>query len=142
MKLIGIGNEFRQDDAVGLYVVRQLRAKKLKDWKLVESSGEVTQLMDLWKKEKKVIVVDALVSGAAVGTILRFEAHRESLPAQSFRGSSHSLGLHEAIELSRAMQQLPDELIVYGIEAKTFENGKGLSPEVRLAAEKLIGELT
>jgi len=44
----------------------------------------------------------------------------------------------EAIELARALGQLPPKLVVYGIEGKDFSAGVGLSPEV----EGRIAELT
>ena len=46
-------------------------------------------------------------SGAAPGTTRRLDASRERLPAELFRGSTHALGLAEAVELARALDRLP-----------------------------------
>jgi hydrogenase maturation protease len=137
--VIGIGNEFRRDDAVGLIVVRGLRKKNLPRVTFAESSGEGAQLMELWKGAPAVILVDALSSGKKPGVIQKFEAHRRPLPAQAFRTSTHAFSLGEAIELARAMNELPLSVIVYGVEGKNFEAGMGLSPEVE-GAVKVVGE--
>jgi len=62
-----------------------------------------------------------------------------------FPGSSHSFGLHEAIELARALKRLPRRLILYGIEGKSFGLGGELSPDVKEAAprvaDRIVAEL-
>jgi hydrogenase maturation protease len=51
-----------------------------------------------------------------------------SLPASMFRGSTHAFGLNEAVELSRALKQLPSNFIIYGIEGQNFDTGSSDSP--------------
>ena len=79
-------------------------------------------------------------SGAELGTICRFDASREPLPAQQ-RGSSstHALGLAERIELARALHQLPPRVVVFAIEGQRFETGAALSDEVRAVIPKVAG---
>ena len=36
---------------------------------------------------------------------------------------------------------MPEQLTVYGVEGRWFSPGRGLSPEVRLAAGELVGTL-
>nr|BAL55541.1 hydrogenase 2 maturation protease [uncultured Acetothermia bacterium]BAL58964.1 hydrogenase 2 maturation protease [Candidatus Acetothermum autotrophicum] len=143
--IIGVGNPSRRDDAVGLVVARALRARNLKHIEIIELSGEGAALLEAWQGAERVVIVDAMQSGAAPGTILRFEAHRQRIPTKFFRYSTHNFGLAEAIELGRALGQLPQELIVYGIEGKDFSLGEGLSPEVASAIsqvlEKILAEL-
>jgi hydrogenase maturation protease len=143
--VIGVGNPYRRDDAVGLIVARTLHEKNLDGVKVLEMSGEGAALIEAWQNAERVIVIDALCSGAAPGTIFRFEAHRRSIPTRFFRYSTHNLGLAEAIELARSLGQLPRELIVYGIEGRDFTVGEGLSPEVAHGAsqvlERILSEL-
>ena len=47
--VIGVGNEFRGDDAAGLFVVRKLREKVAHEAVLVEATGEGANLMERWK---------------------------------------------------------------------------------------------
>ena len=139
--VIGIGNAYRHDDAAGLMVARRLKEQNLDSCVVYEQSGEGTALMDLWKGAEHVVVIDAVQSGAAPGTIHRFDADLNPLPASVFRDSTHSFGLMEAVELSRALKQLPSDVVIYGIEGQNFEAGTGLSPAVQAAVKDLAESL-
>jgi hydrogenase maturation protease len=139
--IIGIGNAFRGDDGVGLIVAQRLRALALPDVTVLEQSGEGTALVEAWKAAEQVIVVDALSSGSEPGTIHRFEAGQKPLPAHFSAGSTHAFGLAEAVELARQLDRLPPGLVIYGIEARDFAPGTGLSPEVETAAAALIEQI-
>jgi hydrogenase maturation protease len=132
--VLGIGNDWRSDDAAGLEVARGLRAAGMR---ALERGGEPTGLIDVWEGEEHVILVDAVSSGAAPGTIHRFDADAGPLPARLFSASTHHLGVAEAVELGRSLGRLPDKLEVIGIEGSRFGAGRGLSPKVRRAVEAL-----
>lgn len=135
--IIGVGNEYRADDGVGLLVARRLRKILSAPVTIIEQSGEGTALIEAWKDFQNVILIDAVHSGVEPGTIFRFEAHQQSIPTQFFHYSTHAFSVAEAIELARALRQLPASLIVYGIEGKNFAAGISLSPEV----DKVIPEV-
>ena len=59
------------------------------------------------------------------------DAERRALPAELFRGSTHLIGLAEAIELGRALDQLPARLLVVGIEGASFTAGAAADPPGR-----------
>lgn len=138
--LIGVGNDFRSDDAVGLLVARRFLtfSPDLPQLTVLEAIGEGTTLMELWREVETVILVDAVSSGSTPGTIHRLEAHTTPIPAEFFRYSTHSFGVAEAIEMARVLECLPLRLIVYGIEGKVFAAGVGLSPEVQEAAKAVL----
>jgi hydrogenase maturation protease len=136
--LVGIGNEFRGDDGAGLYIVRQL---KTFDWPGVsskEESGEGFRLMEVWREFNTVFIFDAVSSGAKPGTIFRFDARQNPLPKDFFCYSTHAFGVAEAVEMARALYQLPPDIFIYGIEGKNFESGGALSPEVTEAAQEVL----
>ncbi|MGA9363444.1 MAG: hydrogenase maturation protease [Bacteroidota bacterium] len=139
--VLGLGNEYRCDDAVGLEVARRLRNLSLESTIVSEESGEGANLMEAWKSASTVIVVDAVSSGSEPGMIHRFVAESQRIPSKFFHYSSHSFGLAEAIELARSLHQLPQHLVVYGIEGSKFEAGIGLSFEVERAAEKVVDRI-
>ncbi len=140
--IIGIGNPTRCDDGVGHAVARVLDAKGLPNTQVVQLSGEGTALCQAWADADQAFVVDAVMSGAPPGTVRRINVHKQVLPTRVFRGSSHVFGLAEAVELARALDQLPRRLIVYGIEGRNWSNGIGLSPEVVAAARRVAGKIT
>ena len=73
-------------------------------------------MIDAIEGREAAVLVDASSSGAAPGTIHRFDASAEPVPARSFRSSTHAFGVGEAIELARALGKLPGTVVVYGIE--------------------------
>lgn len=140
--VIGMGNEYARDDAVGLLVARALEAQVRPGVKVLEQSGEGAALLEAWKGSGLVIVIDAARSGAAPGTLHRFDAGRDPLPARSFRGSTHAFGLYEAVEVARSLSQLPRRLIVYAIEGCDFSAGIGLSPDLKRAIPAAVRAVT
>jgi hydrogenase maturation protease len=140
--VIGVGNETRGDDAVGRIVAKRLKEKLGRYATVVEELGDGTRLLDLWRGSELTVIIDAVLSGAEPGHIHRFDARESPLPAGLFHYSTHSFGVPEAIELARAMNQLPKRIIVYGIEGECFDERANLSPTVELAAQELAELLT
>ena len=139
LKVIGVGNEWRGDDAVGLLVARRLQADQLPQVEISECRDTVTALREAWKDATGVIVVDAVVSGGPPGAIYRFNAHGGGVPVQLSRSpSSHGWGVAEALALGKVFQELPLWLIIYGIEGQNFGPGQEVSQEVAAAIPELV----
>jgi hydrogenase maturation protease len=137
--VIGVGNELRGDDGAGVEVARRLRGPaRHAGIEVRELLGEPTQLLEAWEDRDAVVLVDTMRSGAPAGTIRRFDASREPLPAP-LRGSSstHAFALDQAIELGRALDRLPETVIVFAIEGRTFEAGSGLSEQLEAMTPSL-----
>jgi hydrogenase maturation protease len=136
--VIGVGNEYRGDDAVGLLVARRVQELGLENVKAIEESGEGAHLIEAWKGAETVIIVDAVSSASTPGNVHRFDATAQEIPSKFFRHSSHAFSVAEAVELARTMRQLPSHLIVIGIEGQSYEAGVGLSPVVKQAVEEVV----
>ena len=136
--IIGAGNEFRGDDGAGLVVSRRLSALGLQGVRVLEVEGDGTAVMAAWKGADAVILVDAVYSGAAPGTVHRLEAHARPVPGSFFHRSTHAINVADAVELARSLGELPPHLVVYGIEGNSFEAGIGLSPEVERAVQEVV----
>lgn len=91
--------------------------------------------MDAWEGRDFVVVVDAALSGAAVGAVHRFDAGETRIPEGFFHYSSHQFAVAEAIEMARVLGRLPRRLVVFGIEGGDFSYSRELSPEVAAAVE-------
>ncbi len=139
--MIGVGNAWRSDDAAGLAVARRLRGTLPAEVDVLEREGEPTALVDAWEGADALWLVDAVVSGAAPGTVHRLDASDRELPAELFRASTHHLGLAEALELARAIDRLPTRVVFYGIEAASVDAGDELTPEVEAAVGRVAESL-
>jgi hydrogenase maturation protease len=136
--VIGVGNPYRRDDAVGLVAARRLCEAARDEALLCEASGEGTALIEAWQGADAVILIDAVRSGVPAGTIYQVDARAETVPLAWFRHSTHAFSVAEAIELARALDRLPPRLIVFAVEGKHFDAGASLSPEVERAVKELV----
>jgi len=139
--VIGIGNPYRRDDGVGLAVLEGVRSRIGTRADTVEELGEPAALVERWSGREFVIVVDAVVSGAAPGSLVTHELGTSTLtvrPRFTPANSSHALGIAEARELGRVLDRLPQRLLFVGIEAGDTSSGEGLTPEVEAAVAPAI----
>ena len=143
--VIGVGNRMRGDDAAGVAVAERLRPRVPAGVEVVACDEEPSRLMDAWEGADTAVLVDAVTSGSPAGTLHRFEAGRRPVPAREFRSSTHAIGVADTIELARALGRLPRRVLVYGIEARSFEAGAPLTPPVETAvagaAAAVLGDL-
>ena len=137
IRIIGVGNAFRSDDRAGIAVAERVREKITGGAAIIEESGDGAALLELWKGAGTVILVDAVHSGEAPGTIHRLDAGAAEIPRSMFQYSTHGFGVAEAVQLARALNQMPGRLIVYGIEGKNFAAGTALSAEVEEASARV-----
>ncbi|MEL6148091.1 MAG: hydrogenase maturation protease [Chloroflexota bacterium] len=135
---VGVGNEFRHDDAVGLIVTRHLRALDLPNMTIIEASGEGAGLLEAWEGYRHIILIDATSSGASPGTIHRIDAHTTPIPLDLFSYSSHAFGVAQAVEMARAIGRLPAIVQVFGIEGQNFSMGCGLTDSVEMAGSDVV----
>lgn len=80
----------------------------------------------------------AVASEAAPGTIVRCDALMQAPAHQWFHCSTHTLGVVEAIDLARTLNQLPRRLLVYGVTGQHFGPGIGLSAAVEKAVPEVV----
>ncbi len=131
--VIALGSRFRGDDGVGSFV-----AGRLDGCTIVEGRDDAMAIVSAWEGAALAVVVDAAVSGASPGTIHLLDVDEKPLPTDLARCSSHGLGLAEAVELGKVLGRLPARLVIYAVEAKTFEPGAALSREATAAARKIV----
>jgi hydrogenase maturation protease len=133
--VVGLGQRDRGDDAVGPAVVEKA-AELLPGEVTVACQEDPTALMDLWSGAALVVVADAIRSGQPPGTVQVLHAHDGPLSVGTCTASTHAFGLAEAIELARALDRLPAQLVVVGIEATQFRLGAPLSPPVAASLDQ------
>ena len=143
--IIGVGNRYRSDDAAGLLAADQLRQLELSGTSVITGITDGASLIDMWQGYEAVYIIDAVVSGEKPGKVYRFDAASGTIPKSFFNPySTHSFSVAEAIQLAFALDKLPPKLAVFGIEARNFEQGEGVSSEVedaiRVVVERIVEE--
>jgi len=137
--VIGLGNPILGDDGVGFHVAQALRPLlDERKAKVVEACVGGLRLLEVLAGHQRAILVDAIQLGGEVGQIYRLspEQFRGSLRA----ASPHDAGLPEALALGAQLgQQMPAEVIIFGIEAvQVSEFGEELTPEVAAAVPQVV----
>ncbi len=139
--VIGLGNDQRGDDGSGLAVARALRPRLEGKARVEECASEGIALLEVWRGSDRVLVIDAVRSGAAPGTVIRL------VPGDGFGAgfrsatSTHGLSLSEAVALARGLGCLPRHLVVYGIEADDLGMGTGLTPPVARGVQEVTDRI-
>jgi len=135
--VVGLGNAYRGDDAVGLAVAEAVRARVGQKVTVIACEEEPSRLLDAWSGSSAAVIVDAVVSGSEPGTTHRLDASDEPIAAGTFRSSTHAFSLGETIEIARALGRLPRRVVVYGIEAAAVAAGVELTPAVADAVDRV-----
>lgn len=137
--VIGVGNEFRRDDGVGLAVLDLLRSRVPASVRLAASDGEPARMIEEWAGAPLAVVVDALPPGPAGAGIAAGQVRRvvvdEVGSAPAGTASSHGLGLGEAVGLGRVLGRMPGRLVIYAVRVADCGYGTGLHPAVAAAAK-------
>jgi hydrogenase maturation protease len=132
--VIGLGDPGRGDDGAGCLAAGLMRDQVPAAVEVHALRGEAAELIATWAGAAEVVLLDAMHSGREPGRVLRFDASSRALPAETSRSSTHSMGLADAIELSRALGTLPRRVIVFGIEAASVAHGEVITEVVRAGA--------
>jgi hydrogenase maturation protease len=147
IKIVGLGHDMHGDDEIGLEIVRRWTAEEPRhmsdldlDHALLDDPG--INLLGVIAGLDAAILVAAVDSGAAPGTIQIIR--NEILAAKTGisrkgggGGAAETLSLGHQI----APDDLPETLILIGIEGASFSLGEGLSPAVRAAIPEALTTL-
>jgi len=139
IRIIGIGAPFG-DDAVGLEVAQILAVQPPPGCEVLAADRPGAGLIDLLDGIEAAILIDAVCSGAPLGTI-----HELSFAELARHGghfvSSHELGVAAAVQLARKLGHAPVRGGMLGIEIAALPPGAqyfSLSPDAKLAMSEVL----
>jgi len=127
------------DEGVGVRVVEELlkRFRFSEDVEVLDGGTSGIELLSYIAGKDHLIIVDAVKSGHAPGTVVRVEG--EDVPATFMtRISPHQLGISDVLAAARLTGELPQQMVLFGMEPKHLETGLELSEEVRRSLLKLV----
>nr|MDO8135982.1 hydrogenase maturation protease [Candidatus Njordarchaeum guaymaensis] len=141
--VIGIGNILLGDDGVGVHVINRLRSETLPaEVKLIEGGVGGLSLLNFIRGVERAVFIDA-VAGDNPGRIHRFSESDLDSKVKSLLhpASLHDVGLAETIKIGKSVypDEIPDQIIVYGVEVKEpKEFSTELSKEVSDSVDKVV----
>lgn len=135
------------DDAAGVLVVQALAEKYNFPQELVVLDGGTLGLDLLPHLEgvDRLLVVDAVETGGAVGSIVRMTG--DDIPmALATKVSPHQMGLKDLLLVADLQGYAPKEMVLWGVQPGSIEMDIELSPEVSKAVDilkdKVLEELS
>lgn len=136
---VGIGNEFRGDDAVGVYVVQQLKplAEGREDLMVYESASIPESCTGPIKRYDPdlVILIDAALMSASPGTIQWIDP----LAIEGLAFSTHSFPLRMLAQY--LIDETGCEIRFIGVEPDELDFDTPMTPAVQAAADQLVSDL-
>lgn len=130
--IICLGNPLMRDEGIGIRLALEL-SSHLADNPNVEvmdlGTGGLSVLHAI-EGRKKIIFVDCAVMGQAPGTMLCFTPQQVRSKKVRMRYSLHEGDLLNTLELSRRLNECPDDIVIFGIEPKEIADGEGLTGEL------------
>ncbi len=139
--VLGIGNEIRGDDGVGIHVARRVAELLPAAWNgrvdVDEACTGGFELVDFLRGYERAVIADAIqTEGGAPGTVYRFDAAALRLTAHL--GHSHGVNLGGALAVLEALELgAPEDVAVVAVEAAELnEFTEEMTPAVAAAVEE------
>ncbi len=127
----GLGNLLMGDEGVGIHVLLRFMAEPMDRFPDVEFADLGTSMMSAvhaMADRRKAVFIDCALMGEEPGALRRFTPEDVRSVKALPRFSLHEGDLLQAVELSRAMGECPDEVVILGIEPARVRPSEDLSP--------------
>ena len=140
LSVLGIGSPFG-DDQLGWEVVKLLQQQERlhhfipHQLHLTCCDRPGMYLLELMRNATDVFLIDAVKTGAAIGTLHCFK--NEDIEDLGHALSTHGLGIAEAMRIGAALHELPEHVTLYGVEIAEVQLQFALSAPITAAIAAL-----
>jgi len=142
--IIGIGDNYYGDDAIGLVLVRKLK-KTLsgnKNITFIECEKRSFEIMDYLKSDTKILIIDAVKMGLPPGEFKIFKFSKIKPYINKKIISFHQLGVAENILLAESLGKNINNIYIFGIEPALLKPCNSLSTVLKNNLSKYIQGIT
>lgn len=140
--VLGVGNILLSDEGVGVRVVERLaqRYELPAQVEVLDGGTAGMALMEHLHGRRHVIVVDAVKSGAAPGTLVTLTG--EAVPTFfAAKISPHQIALADVLALLELSGERPAEITVIGIEPESLDTGLELTSTIARRLDELEAQV-
>ena len=142
--IMGFGNPVRSDDAIGVYVVEQL--KKIigdqEDISIFDMGTAAFEVLFGLKGHQKIILIDAVInSNEPIGTLFKLPAEEVmKAPQDDPLVFLHGMKWDQALSYAKKILQdeYPDDIQVYLVAVENTRLEVELSKQVQTAGDKVV----
>ena len=140
--VLGIGNVLLTDEGIGVRALNELERRYTfpENVELLDGGTAGIELLRHIRNRDYLIIIDAMKFNQEPGTVTRVEGN--DVPA-AFRTriSPHQLGLSDLLAAAMLTDELPPNLVLFGVEPKNLDIGLDLTDTVEASVEKLTGAI-
>ncbi len=142
--IMGFGNPVRSDDAVGIYVIEQLREKlgTSEDISIFDMGTAAFEILFGLKGHDKIILVDAVLnSNETVGTLFKVPAEEVlKAPQEDPLVFLHGMKWDQALSYTKKIlrEEYPADIQVYLVAIENTKLEVDLSDVVKDAGNKIV----
>lgn len=138
LKVIGLGNELRGDDAIGPAIIRELAESNLPvALDLINAGADAFTLLEHLIGDSPVLIIDCARMGKRPGVVLKYNIKDARFKTIENSVSLHGFGFNEVLAMAVKMGKVADCTVI-GVEPKTVEFGKELSDEVQASIPSIV----
>lgn len=141
---MGFGNPVRSDDAIGIYVIEQLKSllAENEDISIFDMGTSAFEVLFGLKGHQRIIMVDGVVnSNEAVGTLFKVPAEEVlAAPEDNPMVFLHSIKWNQALSYAKKIlrEEYPEDIQVYLISIENTKLEIELSIIVKEAGDKVV----
>ncbi len=139
--VIGLGNPLMGDDGLGLAALERLRDYALRpEVELVDGGTWGMNLLPVIEDADELILIDAIDTGAAPGTLIRLE-HGQLPRYLATKISPHQVDLRDVLALAELRGTLPADTVAIGLQPASIELRNSLSDLLRCRVDLLTASV-
>jgi hydrogenase maturation protease len=142
--IIGIGNPLRKDDGVGIILLKRLQQRKKefpKNLEFIDGGTGGMNVLHLLARFKMVLIVDAVDFHGQPGEARSFTLKDIQSKKAQVQLSTHESDFLNVLRLSKKLKELPQTLVIFGVQPRDISHGMGLSKEIELVLDDLCIKL-
>jgi len=130
--VLGLGNILLKDEGIGVHIAHLLQKSTLpKNIEIIDGGTSSLDILLSLRNIDKLIIIDALKCEKKPGTIYRMTPDDFEVKVDLEKLSLHQMGLIETITILKRMGNLPQEIVIIGIEPEKIEPGTELSDTIK-----------
>lgn len=140
--ILGLGNTIMSDDGIGPKVIEKMRSDGglPNDVDLVDGGTLGLDLLPFLEGVRKLIIVDAVEIGKPAGTVVHLVGDEVPVALET-KLSPHQMGMKDLLAVARLMGQLPEEIILIGVQPSSLEMDTELTPCVAACLDELVSRV-
>ena len=130
--VLGLGNILMKDDGLGIYAIRELSKYNFSE-EIEFVEGATSGISLVWELEgrEKIVVVDAIKTNAAPGTLFNFKFSEVERFYKEKLMSLHQVDFISALDYADFLNVNYPDISFWGIEPEEVSQEIGLSPVVQ-----------